>query len=34
LHDVLMDMVIRHGFLSSPTADGEIMQNVFGLALT
>jgi hypothetical protein len=34
LHDVLMDMVIRHDFLSSPPAGGEVMQNVFGLALT
>jgi hypothetical protein len=34
LHDVLMDMLIRHGILSAPTAGGETMQNVFGLALT
>ena len=34
LHDVLMDMVIRHGILSAPTAGCASMHNVFGLALT
>jgi hypothetical protein len=34
LHDVLMDMVIRHGISSSPTAGGEVVPNIFGSALT
>jgi hypothetical protein len=34
LHDMLMDMVIRHGILSSPTVGAGIMQSAYGLALT